>query len=131
MERETSQRRAILRALEEAERPLDPQEILSAAKSHVPGLGIATVYRAIKNFVTEGVLKPVELPGDSIRYEKAGREHHHHFHCRDCGRVYEVDNCSFDVSIELPRGFRLESHEMVLYGTCAACARPRRRTPRS
>lgn len=123
MERDTSQRRAIRKVLEEANRPLGPHEVLEAAKARVPGLGIATVYRALKGFVDEGVLAPVELPGESVRYETAGRAHHHHFHCRDCQRVFEVETCGFDVSVVAPRAFRVERHDIVLYGLCADCAR--------
>ena len=45
MLRNTSQRSAILRVFGRITRPLGPQEVLDAARSDVPGLGIATVYR--------------------------------------------------------------------------------------
>ena len=123
-ERNTRQRAAILRALESAEHPVDPVELLSAAQQEVPRLGIATVYRAIRELVDEGRLATVELPGASPRYELAGRSHHHHFQCRRCSKVFEVEGCPGDLSALTPAGFTLEAHEVVLYGLCARCARP-------
>ncbi len=123
-ERNTKQRAAILRALEASEHPVDPVELLTAAQRDVPRLGIATVYRAIRDLVDEGLLATVELPGASPRYELAGRSHHHHFQCRTCGKVFEVDGCPGDLSGLTPKGFTLEAHEVVLYGVCATCPRP-------
>jgi Fur family transcriptional regulator, ferric uptake regulator len=122
MQRETKQRRAIRRTLEDAGHPLSPKEVLEAARTHVEGMGIATVYRNLKNFQAEGWIVPVELPGEPPRYEIAGKQHHHHFHCRSCDKVYEVDGCPGNLRDVTPNGFQLESHEFVLYGLCEACA---------
>lgn len=122
MKRDTQQRRAIRTAIEEFGRPLGPREVLDAARSHCPGIGIATVYRTLKTLVEEGALAQVELPGDPPRYEATGKQHHHHFHCRACDRVYELEGCPEGLRGLTPSGFSLESHEVVLYGRCAACA---------
>lgn len=122
MQRETKQRQAIRKALAEAGHPLSPKELHEAARAHVEGLGIATVYRNLNALQEEGWIEPVELPGQPPRYEVAGKEHHHHFHCRECDRVYEVEGCPGNVASVTPRGFRLEHHEMVLYGLCDRCA---------
>jgi len=122
MQRNTSQRKAIQDALQHAARPLTPQEVLKKAKVSVPNLGIATVYRGLRQLSNEGALKVVELPGEPQRYELAGKEHHHHFHCRACGKVYEVEGCPGDMSNLVPEGFELEDHEVILYGACATCA---------
>jgi len=122
MERNTAQRRAIHRVLEHTGRPMGPPEIFEAAKGLAPGLGIATVYRTIKRLLDEGVLTPVELPGEAPRYELAGKGHHHHFRCSKCNRVFDVDGCPNAFKQYLPRGFSLERHEMFLFGRCNECA---------
>jgi len=122
MQRKTSQRDAIRRAIEEAGRPLTPQEILEAAREHVPGTGIATVYRAVKDLLDERWLQPVDLPGEPSRYEVANLPHHHHFHCRQCGRVFDIHHCIGDFKKMTPKGFVLESHELTLRGLCQACS---------
>jgi len=122
MERDTRQRRAIRRVLETAGRPLTPLEVLSAAHRHVPRLGLATVYRNLKTLVKDGQLVPVDLPGEASRYEPAGKGHHHHFRCRRCDRLFEVRGCRPAAAGRPPRGFVVESHEVVWYGRCASCA---------
>lgn len=131
--RTTVQRSALRRAFETASRPLSPLEALAAAQGDVPGLGIATVYRNIRNLVDEGWLAEVPLPGSPSRYEVAGKHHHHHFRCRICDRVFEVDACPPDLRRLIPTGFQLEAHDITLIGCCSRCSAPeaeraRRRT---
>ncbi len=121
MERSTRQRAAIIHVLEASGRPLSPRELLAAAREEVPGIGIATVYRAIAALVDDGAVHVVELPGEPARYEPAGLDHHHHFHCRKCHRVFDVAGCPKGIAGVVPRGFRVDRHELVLYGTCRQC----------
>jgi len=122
--RDTAQRRAIKRTLQEAGRPLGALELLEASKAHAPGLGIATVYRNIKALLADGSVSAVELPGEPPRYESAGKGHHHHFRCERCLRVFELDGaCVPDLRRALPRGFRATAHEVLVHGVCAGCGR--------
>jgi Fur family transcriptional regulator, ferric uptake regulator len=119
--RNTRQKQAIRDAFTEADRPLSPEEALAAAQRHYGTLGIATVYRNIKLLLAEDWLDPVSLPGQATRYEVAGKAHHHHFHCRKCGRMYELGGCAGTVLPKAPRGFRVAGHDLLLYGNCARC----------
>lgn len=121
--RHTRQRRVIRRVFQQAARPLSPREVLALASRQVPGLGLATVYRTIHVFLREGFLTTVPLPGQPHRYEQAGLAHHHHFRCRRCDRVFDIPGCSWQAGSSLPRGFRLEAHEVWLTGLCRSCAR--------
>lgn len=128
MERNTRQRDAIRDALAAARRPLLPQEILVAAQPVAPGLGLATVYRNLKALTDAGAVSTVQIPGESPRYEIAGHQHHHHFQCRGCGRVFDVHACPGDLGHLAPAGFVVEDHELTLYGHCADCTQPRSAT---
>ncbi|MDF3127855.1 transcriptional repressor [Kiritimatiellaeota bacterium B1221] len=119
--RNTRQRAAIEKAFDQVSRPLSPLEVLDMAREYVPNLGMATVYRAVNEMVKEGALHPVELPGQSPRYEKSGLHHHHHFHCHVCDRVYDVDGCFLKPDIQLPSGFKVEDHDITLSGRCPDC----------
>ena len=121
IERNTTQRRAIQRVLQEADRPLNTDEILELGLKRISRLGIATVYRAIKEFMEEGWVAQVQMPGQPARYEIAGKEHHHYFFCRACNKAYEVNGCPGNMKHLAPVGFTLERHELVLYGLCASC----------
>lgn len=121
MARRTRQRDAIREAFQAADRPLAPTECLDLAAEDVPGLGIATVYRNIKRLLDAGWLRVVELPGAPDRYEVAGKSHHHHFHCRECDGLYEVEDCPGSLAGLAPTGFVVERHEILLYGLCDGC----------
>ena len=120
--RKTNQREAIRRAFAGAGRPVGPVELHAAAARELPRLGIATVYRAIKDLLEGGELVQVEVPGQAPRYELAGGTHHHHFHCRACGRSYCLDGCTATLDSLTPPGFQLEGHDISLHGLCRDCA---------
>ena len=121
MSRATKQRSAISQAISRAARPLFPQEILASAKEVVPNLNLATVYRNLNALVEEQVVSVVQLPGQPTRFELAGN-HHHHFHCKQCDRVYDIHACSAEISKLAPQGFQVEDHDVILYGRCPACS---------
>ena len=121
MERYSRQRAAIRAAIDLAQRPLSPQEVLEAAQTEVAGLGLATVYRNIKLLLEAGEVQTVNLPGDSPRYESAQHEHHHHFQCNACQRVFDVHECPGNLAKLAPAGFTVEHHEITLYGRCTDC----------
>ncbi|RRS01065.1 transcriptional repressor [Aquabacterium soli] len=123
MERTTRQREALRNVIEDAQRPLSPQEILDGAQAVVPGIGIATVYRNIKLLLDAGEIEVVTLPGENPRYEPAHRAHHHHHHfqCDACRRVFDVHECPGDLKGLAPKGFRVHRHELTLYGLCKEC----------
>ena len=127
MERSTRQRSAIRSAIDSAGRPLSAQEVLAFAQGDVPALGIATVYRNLKMLVEEGEITVVTLPGENPRYESAEHQHHHHFQCTQCKRVFDVHACPGDLGKLAPKGFTVEHHELTLYGRCDECALPPRK----
>jgi Fur family ferric uptake transcriptional regulator len=122
-ERNTRQRRTIRDVVERAGRPLATDEILASAQASIPSLGKATVYRSIRALLDEGWLAAVDVPGRSALYERAGKEHHHHFQCSHCRRVYELGGCASEIRGELPPGFVSTGHDVTIYGACAACSR--------
>lgn len=123
--RQTEQIRAIRDVVEVADRPLRVAEILETARERVPTLGQATVYRGVKRGVEEGWLHPVEMPGSGTLYEPAGKDHHHHFECTHCHRVFEIHGCPGRGALEklAPRGFDVRGHDLTLFGLCAECNR--------
>jgi Fur family ferric uptake transcriptional regulator len=122
MQRNTRQRSAIRDAIAGAHGPVSAREVLDLAQRRVRGIGMATVYRTLKSLVADRNVVLVEMPGEPPRYEIAGKDHHHHFYCRSCGRMYEVEGCPGDLPGLTPRGFKLENHDLLLLGLCAACS---------
>ncbi len=122
--RDTIQQRAVREAIEFAGRPLSVQETHSIAAQEAPSLGLRTVYRVVNRLLEDGVVVPVSVPGLPDHYElaKIAAEHHHHFRCESCDRVFDVDACPGGLSGMLPPGFKLSGHEVSLWGQCHDCA---------
>lgn len=119
MRRHSDHRAAIEQVLVRALGPLSADEVRQNLLK--TGIGIATVYRLLKQGVDDGIYSPVEMPNGPTRYEPAARPHHHHFECQICRRVYDIMGCPGQMDRFVPDDFSLESHELLLYGRCASC----------
>src|SRR6187431_1051747 len=62
--------------------------------------------------------------GASPAYVRCSPEHHHHLVCLSCGSVEDTELCATPSQRSLTRrhGFRAESHELEIYGTCRRCS---------
>ena len=121
MKRKTSQRAAIEQVFCQLDRPLGIEEILETGRMALESLNQATVYRNVKLLLENGWLKQVCHPSLGTLYERTGKGHHHHFHCRVCNRVYDLPGCALNEREAAPSGFLVEDHECFLFGVCPAC----------
>jgi len=89
-----------------------------------PGIGLATVYRAIGAMQSAGALVAVgERDGSTLLARCARRDHHHHLLCTECDAVVGVD-CPVDdatMRTAVSGGHLVTSHQIILYGICAEC----------
>ncbi len=122
-QRRTRQREVIEQVIHAAAGPLTVNEIHERSSADLDGLGIATVYRTLKLLLEGERIQTVILPSGETRYESTGLGHHHHFHCRSCDLVFDLETCP----VSVPRGryeagFVVDDHELTLYGTCPSCS---------
>jgi len=119
--RDTRQRRAIRAALAGASGPLTSNQIYLIARHGLPKLSNVTVYRVLHAMESEGLIAVVVVPGESPHYELS-REHHHHFFCRICRRIFDIPCDGHKrTRISAPL-FKVEEHQVVLLGRCVDCA---------
>ena len=117
----TRQKLELAKIFHRAQRPLTAQEVRRRAQRNLPSLGLATVYRALRQFVSDGQVRLIELPGVPPHYESAARHHHHFFLCQRCKQLFDLIGCVRGLTMLAPQGFRVQQHEIVLYGQCAGC----------
>jgi len=121
--RHTPQREAILRVLQDADRPLSVEEIWTRMAQHRSG--IPTVYRNLERFVREGWAESVLGPDQVMRFVRCrSLNHHHHLACEVCGRMVEVEGCGIEPSLQAmgrSSGFRITRHQLNVYGVCPDC----------
>ena len=120
--------RAAIELFLKRESILDPFEVQAALRKRFKGVGLPTIYRILENLAGSGIL--VTAPNDDrqLRYficRAIEHEHHHHFICRKCGRVEEVNLCLMDeVSKYVKRQLKatVQSHFLQIEGLCARCS---------
>jgi Fe2+ or Zn2+ uptake regulation protein len=117
----TPQRRAIADFLQSAHHHPTADEILQAVNRKFPMTSRATVYNTLNWLKEEGMVKEV-YEGGTVRFDP-NTGNHHHFVCRGCGKVEDVD---FDLVgtmtvRSLPGHQKVEFFEVTLRGLCAGC----------
>lgn len=120
----TEPRRAVAEMIAEREGHFSAADLVSEAQRRHPGLGRATVFRALDLFTSLAVVERVDLPDGDHAYVACERTHHHHAICTRCGRSLDVDDAGLsDVLAEIGHrsGFRVTTHRLELFGLCAVC----------
>ncbi len=122
--RQTPQREAILRVLNESDRPLSAEEVWHRMDGRNSGL--PTVYRNLERFAQEGWAEGILGKDQVMRFVRClSADHHHHLECERCGRMVEVEACGLDTTLQAMErlsGFRITRHQLQLFGTCPQCA---------
>jgi Fe2+ or Zn2+ uptake regulation protein len=99
-------------------------DIVADARRGHPGIGRATVFRALDLFASLQLVERVDLPGGDHAYVACDPVHHHHAICTGCGRSLDVDDLGLTgVLAEIGRrsGFRVTAHRLEVFGLCSAC----------
>jgi Fur family transcriptional regulator, stress-responsive regulator len=118
--RATAQRRAIYGLFAGTENGhLSAEEVFQRARAQLPELSRATVYNALGELAEAGLLGVVEGPGP--RQFDANVAPHHHFRCRRCSVLYDIEPAHIDMCLNEP-GFEVERAHVLLEGLCPKCA---------
>ena len=121
--RVTPQRRAVLDAVAAQPGSFTVVQVYDRARKTEPSLGLATVYRTVELLRSTGSLRPLTGAGEGA-YVRCHTGHHHHLVCVSCGSVEDTELCGAPSAAVLQRrhGFRAQSHELDVYGTCERCS---------
>jgi Fe2+ or Zn2+ uptake regulation protein len=126
--RATAARRAVLGALIELGGHRTAEDVLAAVRAAGRPIARASAFNALRDLVAGGLALFVDVPG-AARYEIA-RPWHHHFVCRSCGAIVDVE-CTTGakpcLTPDLP-GADVDEATVVLRGRCPACAAEGRRS---
>ncbi|MCW2930502.1 MAG: ferric uptake regulator, Fur family [Actinomycetia bacterium] len=125
--RATAPRVEVLAALEDlvGHRSADEVRDLLAARGRQ--LPRSSVYNVLTSLAEAGLALTADAGPGPVLYE-AGREWHHHFVCRTCHRVFDVE-CVVGAKPCLTPGTdvgEVDEAQVIFRGVCATCAR----TPR-
>jgi len=121
----TPQRTAIYQAVRGCPDHPTADDVLKKIRHEYPHISHDTVHRTLQTFVTMGLICLVEGYGSARRFDAfVGR--HHHFWCRGCGTIFDIENRDYD-SLTVPeavaRSFHVTDYKVVLEGLCENCVK--------
>ncbi len=116
----TPQRLAIIEYLEGNKEHPSAEDIYNALKPKFPSMSFATVYNTLEILVKKGLIKELNVESTRKRFDPSTHPHHHFF-CKRCKKVIDVDN---QINIPVPeqlKGFDIEDIQIIFYGLCSEC----------
>ncbi|MYG37439.1 MAG: transcriptional repressor [Synechococcus sp. SB0676_bin_10] len=118
----------VLRLLESTADELSPQEIHAQLRSQGGRLGLATIYRQLRQLSQLGQVRHRMLSNGERVYSPVERDQHH-LTCVNCGSseplpICPVDTRAQELSKVLLHGFRPLFHTFEIHGLCVRCQRP-------
>lgn len=121
----TQARLAVLRVLEESGGHITSAQVLEQVNTLDPGVGRASVFRALDLFTTLLIIRPTYIDSSvTPTYVLMPEGHHHHIICTRCSRVIEFEDCCLnDMAAELEARLhvKLTGHLVEFYGLCDRC----------
>ncbi|MGM0437816.1 MAG: Fur family transcriptional regulator [Bacillota bacterium] len=119
----TKTRLQILNIIVEKKKPLTATEIDEIAKDKKLNIRLSTIYRNLKFFTKNEILRQLNFFSDEKRYEMLVDNHHQHLICLKCGEILPI-KCplaKFEKEIEKETNYEIKKHDMEMYGICPKC----------
>lgn len=89
--------------------------------------GRASVYRTLEQLEQLHLVQRIDIGGEAAGYERLDPgEHHHHLVCEECGTLEPFADQGLEraiAAVSRTSDFQVETHDVVLKGTCPSCAR--------
>ena len=119
-------REEVLALLSRQDCLLSAQEIHDRLRSEGPGVGLASVYRALEVLANLKLVHRVDVDGTAC-YEPAdpSGEHHHHAICDRCGKLAAFEDAELERLLDrvgAQLGYQIGGHDVVLRGSCPDCS---------
>ncbi len=122
----TPRRKAVIDIFMKRNAHMSPYDVYTNLKKKLSTIGLPTVYRILAEYKNAGILVQSLSEDRQLRYALCTlpNEHHHHFTCRKCRKVEEVEFCNFKgVSrfIKNKLNAKVEAHQLQIEGLCSKC----------
>jgi len=119
----TSQRRAVLDALQDFKGHPSAEEVYLAVKKKNPRVALGTVYQALSVLEEIGLIEAKRWSESPVRYD-LNTEPHYDIRCTKCGEVAEIPGLKFDdfaAHIRENTPYKVTNTSLVIEGHCPAC----------
>lgn len=114
----TPQRIAVYSFLRDNPIHPDVETVYKKVVEENPSFSKTTVYNCLEALTDKGLLIPVKIDAEKIRYD-ADITFHGHFICEQCGSIYDFD-CD-DTQVFGIDGFEVRQKDVYYSGYCNRC----------
>jgi Fur family ferric uptake transcriptional regulator len=120
----TPQRIMIVSAIEDSDGHISAEEIYAQVAAKYPQVNVSTVYRTLELLKQLGLVTETDFGEGRVRYHPAGKGHHHHLVCQDCGAIIDLDESILsDLKSALLREYQFSAdlRHLAIFGRCVKC----------
>src|SRR5687768_11765495 len=121
--RRTRQRDVVLEVVRSTMDHPTADWVYRQARRRLPRISLGTVYRNLKKLSEEGLIREIQIAGQTTRFD-ANTGRHYHIRCLRCGRVNDLP-ISVDRRLEEEAGramnYQVVSHQVEVLGVCPLC----------
>jgi Fur family ferric uptake transcriptional regulator len=120
----TPQRLMIVSAIEASEGHISAEEVYAQVAAKYPQVNVSTVYRTLELLKRLGLVTETDFGEGRVRYHPAGKGHHHHLVCTECGNVIDLDESmlsSLESMLLKEHQFIADLRHLAILGRCVKC----------
>ena len=120
--RNTRQKAVVFQVVRDSSDHPTAEVVYERAKKELPSISLGTVYRILKELVSEGKIKEIVVNKQSHFDRRT--DFHHHFICKKCGKIEDIETplCRYTCKKVEQKGYVVEEIEYKFYGLCSRCA---------
>lgn len=121
----TPQRLMVISAIENSDGHISAEEIYTQVAAKYPHINISTVYRTLELLKRLNLVTETDLGGGQLRFHPAGKGHHHHLVCQQCGAIIDLDESVLSPLKDTLRReykFSADLRHLAIFGRCAKCS---------
>ena len=122
----TPQRLEILRYLDENRTHPTVDEIYSKLKKKNPSLSKTTIYNSLGALNKNDIIQVLTISGSEQRYDFKTTSHHH-FLCKECGDIIDINIECPNINTKLECGHRIDEVHGYFKGLCKECLKKEKR----
>ncbi|NCO73882.1 MAG: transcriptional repressor [Cyanobacteria bacterium] len=122
----TKSQQQILDLLEQLDEEISAQDLHIKLRKKYLKIGLATVYRTVKNLHLQGIIQERINPNGESLYRLIKDNHEHHFNCVNCGisTILKGEYCPINQNLTnwcSTQNFKLYYHTLEFFGLCENC----------
>lgn len=116
----TPQRLEILKYLDEHKIHPTADQIYTGLKEKNPSLSKTTVYNSLETLIEHNLIQSLTICSSELRYEFKHKMHHH-FLCKKCSKIIDIDIECPNLGRMLESGNNIEEVHGYFKGICKKC----------